>query len=904
MSLLPNILIVDDNEDNLALLESILKRVKVNLIQALSGAEALEKTQRETLALAIIDVYMPVMNGYELAAKMNEERSGLRVPIIFITANYVDDNKVIEGYGSGAVDYIFKPVNINILLCKVKVFIDLFNQKQLIIKDAAVLRKSTEVIERTQEILTISEEKCRDFLHLRQEGILISKDTDKFIEVNDAVSNMTGYSRDELLSMTWSDILTHESLTDILAFFVKVVSNCTSIGEIVIRHKNGSPRKWTIEAIKLDENRILSFIKNKAPIRELTDSLKTFQMGLKNQKDELTQAIVDAELATENFAKSYQFAPSGFFTLSEQRTILELNPSGAQMLGENLDKLINCHFDHFISKETLPAFNDFFLKVFNLKSKVIGELVLETADGQKRYVHIEGISAGYGKQCLLNVVDITQRKIAEDALKESEERFRVLNEELEDRVKERTTELSKTNSYLLQTEEKFRTIANFTHDWEFWLDQDGGFLFCSPSCEKITGYSASEFIQNPNLFFDIIHPDDLKFFRSKKYKIALTKEAINEIQYRIIRPDGTTVWIGYVSQPIYNDSGKFIGMRGSNRDITIRKKIEQLLIISNQKYQLLSENISDGIFIYENEHFEYVNSAMTSIFGYDGDEFERLKLVQLVMPDYQEELRNKLVSFARLDKVWDVELGCSKKDGTGVFVEILFNNVNKEKRMYGVVHDITGKKQLQEDIVKAIIQTEEKERANFSKELHDGLGPLLSAIKLYLQWSQRPKSASSREEIIRKAEDILEEALTAVKEISNKLSPHLLMYHGLTSAIQSFVDKLEETSEIVIDFQSNAGRRFGMEIEAALYRAIIECINNTIKHAKASKIFIKLDDNGSQLQLRYSDDGTGFNLTEALSTQTGLGLFNLQNRIQTIGGKITMLSEPGQGVDYQIIVNL
>jgi signal transduction histidine kinase len=251
-----------------------------------------------------------------------------------------------------------------------------------------------------------------------------------------------------------------------------------------------------------------------------------------------------------------------------------------------------------------------------------------------------------------------------------------------------------------------------------------------------------------------------------------------------------------------------------------------------------------------------------------------------------------------------VELECIRKDKSTVFVEFLFNYVAKEKVIYGVVHDITDKKQIQRNILKAIIQTEEIERASFSKELHDGVGPLLSAIKLYLQWSERAKSEKSRQEIILKAEEILEETLVAVKEISNKLSPHLLINHGLVSAIQSFIGKLEETSVIHISFEHHISSRLDSEIEAALYRAIIECINNTIKYARAKNININLSDRDAQLRLHYCDDGIGFDLPETLAVKKGLGLFNLHNRIQNIGGKITLYSEPGKGVDYQIIIDI
>jgi signal transduction histidine kinase len=257
-----------------------------------------------------------------------------------------------------------------------------------------------------------------------------------------------------------------------------------------------------------------------------------------------------------------------------------------------------------------------------------------------------------------------------------------------------------------------------------------------------------------------------------------------------------------------------------------------------------------------------------------------------------------------LNHTRNMEIECSRKDHSTIFIEILFNYLASEKLVFGTVKDLSEKKQIQKNIVKAIIQTEEKERAYFSKELHDGLGPLLSLIKLYLQWTQRPKSNKSRAEIILKAENIIDDALSTVNEISNKLSPHVLTYYGLTPAVQNFVDRLGETSVIRVEFVSNAARRLDVEIEAALYRAIIECINNTIKYASANNIYILLNDSGKQFQVQYKDDGIGFDIPETLSHQKGLGLFNLQNRIQTIGGKITMSSQPGQGVDYQIVVNL
>jgi len=490
--------------------------------------------------------------------------------------------------------------------------------------------------------------------------------------------------------------------------------------------------------------------------------------------------------------------------------------------------------------------------------------------------------------------------------------------ELEAQVKERTRELEIANDLLVKeiditkqqkqnlklAEEKYRMVADFTYDWEYWMNTDGSYKYVSPSCKRISGYSAEAFIQNPQLVSEIIHPDDLKAFQLIQQEETLNEKCHHENQFRIIRSDGSIRWIEIIKQPIYDESGRLIGIRGSKRDITERKRIEQLLKTSNRKYTLLSENITDGIFVCKDGCLEYVNRAFCHIFGYITNELIGMRLTQLALPEYSGEFDFISTLKAKLNQVRNLEIECSKKDGSTIFVEFLFNYVAKEESLYGVVQDITEKRQVQKNIVKAIILTEEKERAHFSKELHDGIGPLLSTIKLYLQWSKRSKNNKSHEEIIGKAEEVVEDAIISVKEISNKLSPHLLINYGLCSAVRSFITKLEETSAIQFVFNCNISKRLGNEIEAAIYRAIIECINNTIKHSEAKMVTIYMHDSGNQLEVQYLDNGVGYNMEETLPVRKGLGLFNLQNRIQNIGGKIMMYSEPGKGVHYQIVVDL
>jgi signal transduction histidine kinase len=151
MNQLPNLLIVDDTEANLVLLEAVTSKMDLNLIRANSAIEALELTRGVELALAIIDVRMPIIDGFELARKLNESRSDSKVPIIFLTANY--DRDAVEGYDSGAVDYLYKPLHSRILQSKIKVFLDLFNQKQKIIRNTELLKESSDELKKSLEQL-------------------------------------------------------------------------------------------------------------------------------------------------------------------------------------------------------------------------------------------------------------------------------------------------------------------------------------------------------------------------------------------------------------------------------------------------------------------------------------------------------------------------------------------------------------------------------------------------------------------------------------------------------------------------------------------------------------------------------------------------------------------------------
>ena len=340
---LPNLLIVDDNLLQLKHLEIVLKKFKVNLIKAKSGFDALEKTKGLELALAIIDVQMPKMDGYELALKMNEERS--RGPIIFITASLVNEMQVIEGYGFGAVDYILKPINNRILLYKVNVFLDLFNQKQTILESEAQLKKTTEKLTLVNAALKKSEEKYRSYIDNAPDGVFVADETGRYIEVNEAASRITGYSRNELLKMSISDILPEESLENGLAHFRKVVKTGTSKADLLFRHKTGTKRWWAIEAVKLAETRFLGFTK------DITERKQAEQV---------------VKVSEEKYKTMLNASPDGIFLTDLKGIITDISEIGLELFGtDTRDDLVGKNIFRLVPSEEKNTIREILKKTMN-----------------------------------------------------------------------------------------------------------------------------------------------------------------------------------------------------------------------------------------------------------------------------------------------------------------------------------------------------------------------------------------------------------------------------------------------------------------------------------------------------------------------------------------------------------
>lgn len=209
---------------------------------------------------------------------------------------------------------------------------------------------------------------------------------------------------------------------------------------------------------------------------------------------------------------------------------------------------------------------------------------------------------------------------------------------------------------------------------------------------------------------------------------------------------------------------------------------------------------------------------------------------------------------------------------------------------------------LNKRILTAVLRTEEKARSRFSKELHDGLGPLLSSAKMSLTALSREERNAEQREIIDNTTYVIEEAIRSLREISNNLSPHVLNDFGLARGVQNFIDKSVAMHDVKIRFTTNLrSERYDTDVEVILYRVICELINNSLKHSGCTSINLSLSQNGSELTLDYSDNGRGFNPQAMMDC--GMGLSNISSRINSLGGSCSITSSKGKGMQAAIRVN-
>jgi PAS domain S-box-containing protein len=285
----------------------------------------------------------------------------------------------------------------------------------------------------------------------------------------------------------------------------------------------------------------------------------------------LERKKIEAKLqaSEENFRNSNDSSPMGIRIVSEDGVTLYANQSILNMYG--FDKTEELNTTPVRNRYTPQSYSEFKIR---REKRQRGEPVQDNyeisivrKDGKIRHLRVfrKEVLWGGKPQYQALYQDVTELKQSEDALREAEFRY--------------------------------RTAANFTYDWEYWENPDGSFQYVSPSCERISGYKAEEFISNPALLSEIIVSEDQETWQKHRQQLTQKPDKC-EMQFCIKRKDGKIVWIEHMCQPIMDEQSKYLGHRVSNRDVTERKQAEakmlemETLKRTNQAKSELLANVS------------------------------------------------------------------------------------------------------------------------------------------------------------------------------------------------------------------------------------------------------------------------------------------------------------------------
>ena len=338
-----------------------------------------------------------------------------------------------------------------------------------------------------------------------------------------------------------------------------------------------------------------------------------------------------------------------------------------------------------------------------------------------------------------------------------------------------------------------------------------------------------------------------------------------------------------------------------DRTIKLRTMMNKFKNIFNSSSDAIFITDLEGTFVdFNQKTINRIGLAEKKLSNLNLKEFHRKQGKKSIDGYFKNVINNKLDIF-----------NTSYTNSKGKKIDVEINgSLIRHKNLNAILHvsrDITERQKLEKQKLNLIIETEEKERQRFAKDLHDGLGATLSAAKMYINIVKRAEPGSER------ALNMLDEAILLVdkagknaKEIAVNIRPHDLTHFGLATSLQNFCERLNSIGTHNIQFTvENFDVELGEDIKLNLYRSINELINNTFKYAEADNIKINLCEKDKKVILKYSDDGQGFDYHKVMkSNKRGTGLENIIYRAKLIEGNAQINSEPEKGMSVIITVQI
>jgi PAS domain S-box-containing protein len=656
---------------------------------------------------------------------------------------------------------------------------------------------------------------------------------------------------------------------------------------------------------------------NKIPagdLHKLIEDLHVHQIELEMQNEELRRTQLELEKARDKYSDLYDFAPVGYFTISDKGFILEANLNGARLFNIERRNLIDEKFNRLIPPHHQDKFYHHCNAVFKSKTKQTCDLELVRKDGTRFYARMESLAiqekAGNSRQIRTTVTDISDRVQTRELLHQSEEKYRLLFNEM-------------ISGYALheiifdsngKPVDSLILEVNKTIEWHTGIKRD---QIIGKTVREVLPGTEQEWFEkfaevvitgNPIQFENYHQQLDkhlmVSAFRLQEGQIAATftditdrrrfqkelQKAHDELERRV---EARTADLALTNEQL-------------QQEIEERKQAEKALSESELRYRTLFEVSTDAIFLETLEgHILHCNTTACKMFGYTKEELTGLAVADLVPEDVAKTLPDIIKKQISTGAIFIETI--NKRKGGHVFpveVRTQLITLGEEQLIFAHVHDITDRKQAESELRRLssrLLNAQEDERRRIAFELHDELGQDLTVLKLHIDSIKR-KLHQDQSALHKAFEEVLLEitqTIEKVRRISRDLSPSVLVDLGLNAALRGMLKTFAKHSNIEIstDIQDTKNL-FSSEQQIAVYRIFQEIITNISKHAHASKVSIVGKKKSSKVIFRVKDNGIGFDIEEINARhapEKGLGLAAMAERAKMLDGHFEISSQVNSG---------
>jgi PAS domain S-box-containing protein len=361
-------------------------------------------------------------------------------------------------------------------------------------------------------------------------------------------------------------------------------------------------------------------------------------------------------------------------------------------------------------------------------------------------------------------------------------------------------------------------------------------------------------------------------------------------------------------------------MIGAMQDITDIKVKEQQLVQSNERFDIAMKATHDLIWDWnlETGTLYRAKEGLEDVYGViDERAIQNIYFwLQRIHPDDQEHVQKVIdkILRANCEELFEVEYRFQRDDGTYSNVydrgKVLCDEWGKPSRMIGAAQDITQRKKLEQQLLqtelekqkmisKAIIETQEWERSEIGKELHDNVNQILTTTKLYLELSLA--NPELKDELIQKSAKNIMFVINEIRQLSQSLRDPSIGDLGLVDSIKNLIENINVTRKLHVSMATSDNVEAGLSEHHKLmiFRTIQEALNNAVKHAKATTVLLTLRRDTESLRLKIIDDGVGFDPT---LVKKGAGLNNIENRVYLANGVLTIKTAPDKGCKLSIAI--